>query len=290
MRSLPSLLLLAVLFTPRLVQAGPLKDIEDSGRDKPTRDSNDGGSRGSSDRSSDDDDDDGDDGDSLAARFFMRVILMPYSLPMLLVDQPCLTRFAASPYVTGRGNLRTEEARQGCAATTPLPPSRPIAAQLALEGGYTLAFNSITAGTLSARLQLPYRVELSGRLSVLTDLKERPREQALMGTTHLSVRFAQAAHVELRSGLGLRAYGLNQPLYGFDFVYALDAFGKRREVASLEFHAGSLGHAGLVQGRLTVGYLLRNVELYAGYDHTGIHGSASTTRLSGPVLGLRAWF
>jgi hypothetical protein len=53
---------------------------------------------------------------------------------------------------------------------------------------------------------------------------------------------------------------------------------------------GTLGNAGAGELRLTRGLMLGRIELYAGYDHTAIWGSSGTTRLSGPLAGLQAWF
>jgi hypothetical protein len=167
-------------------------------------------------------------------------------------------------------------------------PSRAVAGQFDLEAGYVLG--SIVGGSAAARVQLPYRFEFDGRMSWWNDLKARPHEQALAGTAHLAVRFAQSRHVGFRTGAGLRAFGLHETLLGVDLLYGVDVFGRRPIIAHLELHGGTLGRALAAEARLTVGVQLWKLELYAGYDHNVFAGGGRVTRLGGPVLGLRAWF
>jgi hypothetical protein len=105
----------------------------------------------------------------------------------------------------------------------------------------------------------------------------------------LTVRFAQSAGVDFRTGLGLRAFGLHKPLYGVDLMYGMDLYAQKPLLVHLELHLGNLGRAVAAQARVTIGVQIWKLELYAGYDHT-IFAGATKARLGGPVLGLRAWF
>jgi hypothetical protein len=285
-----------VCFAPALARAGSLQDVEDAAR--PSHDD-------------DDDDDDRDQsahhhggggdgiyvsgGDSSSSdqseepTLLELIVLAPWALPRLLIDDPCLLGYAAYPYRDGVGQLRRVAVTPECAGSEahPLPESSAFALSSDFEASYVL--HDIVAGTFAARLQMPYRLELAGRISFLEDLSAKPREQALSGSTHLNLRFAQSASVQFRSGLGLRAFSLHKPLYGVDFFYGMDVSAHKPMLVHLELHAGSLGHAFAAQARATIGVQLRMFEIYAGYDHTVVYGP-STARLGGPVLGLRVWF
>jgi hypothetical protein len=280
-----------VCAVPVPVRAGPLKDIEDTASPPPSDRRHDERTEpsGGGDTGGDTGDEVERDAEGAGWRILGFILLMPWTVPRLLVDQPCAGGFAAYPYADGRGNVRHDARLGGCA----LAPVEPIALrrwamQTDLEGGY--AWPSVAGATLAARVQLPYRIEFGGRFSFLRDLQEEPREQALHGTAHMAVRFAQAPRVELRTGAGVRAFSLDRPLYGFDLMYGMDVFGKRPIVGRVELHIGTLGHAAAGEARLTLGYMLGKVELYAGYNHIAFWNDAGTTRLTGPVAGLRAWF
>lgn len=291
-------LLLALL--PTRAFAGPLQDIEDSATPRRSHDhSSDSAShsRSTSTRYHDHDDDDDDDDDEERdsdhdglGSFWAYLFLAPWLVPRLS-DDPCTSRFAAYPYADGRGHLRADPSEM-CLGPEQLAPrpatGRALAAQVALEGGYALT--GVLHGTLDARLQLPMRLELLGRFGLLNDFTTHPHDQALHGTAHLLYRFAQSSHVDFRTGLGLRAFGLHRPLTGIDLLYGIDVFGRHSITGHIEVHVGSLGEAFTSQGRLTVGVMLRNIELYAGFDHLGIRAHERVTRLSSPMLGVRAWF
>jgi hypothetical protein len=217
------------------------------------------------------------------------IVLAPWTLPRMLIDDPCLLGYALYPYRDGLGNLRRAPVRPECAGSeaAPLPASRAFAAQTDFEASYVL--HDIVAGTFGARLQMPHRLELDGRISLLQDLAAQPHEQALSGTTHLTFRFAQSADVEFRTGAGLRAFSLHEPLFGVDLMYSMDLHPRDPLHVQLELHIGNLGSAFAGQARATIGVQIWKLELYAGYDHTVFSG-ASKARLGGPVLGLRAWF
>jgi hypothetical protein len=124
----------------------------------------------------------------------------------------------------------------------------------------------------------------------MQDLAAHPHEQALSGTTHLTVRFAQSTRFDFRTGGGLRAFSLQRPLYGFDLMYGMDMYARKPLLLHVELHLGNLSRALAAQARVTIGVQIWKLELYAGYDHTVVVGAESTARVGGPVFGLRAWF
>jgi hypothetical protein len=278
---------------PALARAGSLQDVEDAASDA-------GNDR-------DDQDDESDEGSHSDSGGYVEstsygsssedegpstlelIFLAPWTLPRHLIDDPCLMGYAQYPYRDGVGLLRRAPVKPECIGTqeNPLAESRAFAAQTDFEAGYVL--HDIVAGTFAARLQMPQRLEIDGRISLMQDLKARPHEQALSGTTHLTMRFAQSAGVDFRTGIGLRAFGLHKPLYGFDLMYGMDMYAGKPLLVHLELHLGNLGRAVAAQARATIGVQIWKLELYAGYDHTFFAG-ATQARVGGPVLGLRAWF
>jgi hypothetical protein len=285
-------IVLTFAILPTRAFAGPLQDIEDSATasnrkrssTSTSRSSGPAHERGDGDRSTD-----GRSTDDDETSFWAYVFLMPWLVPRMLVDDPCLHRYAPYPYLGGRGQLRVQSLQLGCLAPPDGQPlSRAVSAQLSLEGSYALA--RVAGGALDARLQLPKRFEFLGRVGLLNDFSERPHDQALHGTAHLSYRFAQAAHIEMRTAIGIRSFGLHRPLHGIDLLYGMDLFARRPITGRVELHVGSLGQAGVAQARVTMGGMVRNIEIYAGWDSTAIWGKGKTTRLRGPILGVRAWF
>jgi hypothetical protein len=141
----------------------------------------------------------------------------------------------------------------------------------------------------SLRAHLPHRFELSGVVSLLSDVYEQPVERATMAMAHLTYRHAQTRRVEFRSGVGARLFVHDAPRAGVDFFYGIDGYFARRGVVRINLHGGTLGSAGFGEARATIGAMVSRYEIYAGYDHTAIFGREHAT-LGGPVAGMRAWF
>lgn len=291
-------MLLTWLFT-QPVLAGRLQDVEDTatshggGGDDDANDTSSSSSSGGENYNTSSSTSD----DSPVGRMVLHVLLAPWTLPHAALDQPCYAGFAAYPYADGPGLLRPR-AGPKClpgASDSPLSEadaavdtSHSLAANADLEGGYVLG--NIVAGSIGARLQLPMRLELEGRITMWRDLEAHPPEQALGGTLLGGFRFAQAKYVTFRTGVGMRVFSLHETLFGVDFLYGLDVYGQHPIVFHLDLHGGTLGKALAGQARATLGVQLSKFELYAGYDHTAFAGNGRVTRLGGPVLGLRAWF
>jgi hypothetical protein len=286
-----SLLLLGclILTTPCLVRADALRKIDDAAskkdessaaRDRSAHDQSGNYAQGRSGSSSSDDDD-----DSLA----LLLIGLPWTAPIALMDEPCLSGYASHPFAGGQGHLR--DSGGGCLrASTHTTPGKPraLAAQLDMESGYMSG--QVVPATLAMRLQLPHRVELSARSSLLTDVAASDTERAYNTNALLAWRFAQNARVDLRSGLGMRHYRLDKDRWGFDSLYGLDFFARHHIVGRMELHLGSLQRAVVFEGRGTLGVMLARLEVYAGGDFMSVIGPHQTARLGGAVAGVRIWF
>jgi hypothetical protein len=270
---------------PRFAHAGALQDVEDAASG-PSHDDDDDDDRSSGGPNYGTSNEPGDQRPTLLEHIF----LFPWTLPRLLADDPCLMGYALYPYRDGFGQLRRAPVAPECVveATAESVAPRAFALQTDFEAGYVL--HHIMAGSVAARLQMPQRLELDGRISFMQDLFARPREQALTGTVHLTLRFAQSTRVDFRTGIGMRAFGLHKPLVGFDLLYGMDLYARKPLLVHLELHAGSLGRAFAAQARATIGVQIWKLELYAGYDQTVVYGAKTTARVGGPVLGVRAWF
>jgi hypothetical protein len=295
-RALCLLLVVCLAFwcvSPR-AQAGPLQEVEDraEGRgEKSERHASSSSSSGRAESSTTQDD----ASDHAFGRFVMQLLLSPWIVPRMLADDRCFERYAEYPYADAPGWLRPALDRAGCTPELMSPEqvaaqqrARRFSAHVELEGGYVLG--NVLTGSVAARAQLPARLSLEGRLSYWEDLLASPREQALGGTAHIAYRFAQGRGVAFRTGLGLRVFTLHTPELGIDFLYGVDVFGKRPILAHLELHAGALHQSFAGQVRLSLGVQIWKLELYAGYDHQVVASRGQRARLSGPLLGVRAWF
>jgi hypothetical protein len=219
--------------------------------------------------------------DSLTLWFFAYTIGAPWTVPARHFDDSSLVGYAAYPFADGPGLLRPP--RADAAAT-----ARKVAIALDAESGYML--QGVVPSGLALRVLLPHRLELDGRLSGLSDVKERPVEVASAGTAHLTYRFAQGARYDFRTGIGLRMFQLDSLQLGFDLLYGLDTYLGPRVVWRVELHMGSAGQAFVGQVRSTLGAMIHRFEIYAGYDHTAYISGESKAALGGPIAGLRAWF
>jgi hypothetical protein len=277
-----SLVLSALLFllTPTTASADALRKV-----DRATRSSSSGGSSGSSSgsaRSWSDSDDDDDDLGLLLLYLTVRALGSPWTLPRNW-DRPDLTGYAPYPFALGPGFLRAPEPLDPYA-----PEPRKVALQLDAESGYLL--EGVVPASFAARLLLPHRFELGARVSVLGDVLETPTKYGTIGTAHAIWRHAQMKRADLRTGIGMRMFVFDSARFGFDFLYAIDGYIRRRGILRIELHAGSLGNAFAGEARATVGVMVHRTELYAGYDHTAFFGQSASATLGGPIAGFRTWF
>jgi hypothetical protein len=152
---------------------------------------------------------------------------------------------------------------------------------------------------VSARLQTAFRLELDTAYGLYLERPDRGSSpgsspgwsSAWLGHTHAAVQFARGERVQFRAGLGVRHWvDATGSSVGIDFLYGIDIFWGRPVTTSLEVTAGSVGHAWVVEPRGTVGFMVGDIEPFAGYDAVWIGGAGPTAYLGGPVLGARAYF
>ena len=109
-------------------------------------------------------------------------------------------------------------------------------------------------------------------------------DQLWLGNCNLVWQFAQSDRAEFRTGLGMN--WIDDPQcsnVGFNFTYAADIFPYKPWIVSAQLDAGTLGRTGLFRFRSTAGVVLRNFEIYTGYEYNDI-GRASW---NGLIAGLR---
>jgi hypothetical protein len=222
--------------------------------------------------------------DSFALLFTAYTIGLPWMVPRLY-DDPTLVGYAPYPFASGPGVLRLAA---GSNPDTEAEGVRSVALAVDVESGYLI--EGVVPAGVAMRLQLPRRFEIDSRVSMLTDVFEEPAQLGSTGTAHFSYRFAQSKRFDFRTGLGMRMFTLDAVRLGFDLMYAVDSYIAQNVVLRIELHMGNLTQAFVGQARSTLGVMFGPAELYAGYDHTSYISDASTARLGGPVLGVRAWF
>ena len=280
--------------------ARPVDDDDDDDDDDDSSSWSWSGSSSSSSSSSVDDDDD--DISPETVRAFLNIVFFPWSIPHIVLENSalpevanysrCLTAFQR-PYAQGAGILRN-----ACDEDTSGEKQAMLA--LSSESGFMFSPGSPNTGqvqgvvpaSFAARLLLPQRLELSGRIDWLRDVATK--DTAFMNTAHVVYRFAQSKHVDFRTGLGPRYFKLDVARWGVDLLYGMDVYGRRPIVFRMELHAGFMGpeaNTGFAQARGTLGGMIGRAELYAGYDHTYLSdGRGAGVKLGGPIAGVRAWF
>lgn len=218
------------------------------------------------------------------------IFVLPWIVPHRMLEpeddemyaRTCFRGFAAYPYADKRPGLL----RSSCEEDAAL---QPWAFGVGVESGWLSG--EVVPVTLSARLLLWKRAELSLRTDSLLEIGTNLRDQAFMTTGHASFRFAESKHVDFRMGLGPRAFSRKATRFGADLLYGVDIYGRKPIVTRLEFHAGSLRRTFVGQFRGTLGVMVGRAEIYGGYDHTYLSdGSDAGVRLRGPIAGARGWF
>jgi hypothetical protein len=160
--------------------------------------------------------------------------------------------------------------------------ARPLAGQLALDGGY---LDGVSRAGFSARFLTSTQLELDARAGWLHESASSTAD-ALHGDAHLGLRFLQTEAVLLRAALGVRFWSdAELDAAGLDALLGLDVFPVRPLVVSAQFGGGNLGQALVGNARLQLGVALQRVELLAGIEWLQI----GDVDLSSPILGVRLW-
>jgi hypothetical protein len=264
---------------------------------------------GSSSSSSDD------SGDSslagqVAAALFVDVLLSPFSLPRAALEAgpapPGGWSLLSRPYENGaRGDL-VHVAPNDSDATSPddevpLPDLHAIAPDVRRDVAFQLAAEGMIPAQEVGRVQARARLMTVTRFDLDTayaryfeQLPGGGATSAWSGQTHLTYRFAQSEKAQFRAGVGLRHWADDRgSAFGVDFIYGIDIFWGRPITTSLEATGGWVGDAWAFGARGTIGVVMGNGEVFAGYDATWMGdatGMGATAYLGGPVVGVRAYF
>jgi hypothetical protein len=262
-----------LLFTSALAQESRLQQVRDE-ISRPA-DSSTSNNNKSTNSTSDDD-------DSCLGELFVYVLLAPFVLPHSLAedDFPNWASFPRYPYQNGDSGYLFTELVSG------LPKKAdPLGVQLAFENGNDFNGMNRTSGHLL--------VETSPRLGFQTDwnwLHERfagGTDNTLLGDWNLTFRFAQHPNFQFRAGIGARVLtDSTMTKYGYNLTYGADFFPAKPWIVSGCLDAGTLGSAGVVHARGSVGLIYRGCEIFTGYDFLRI----GSERIQGPLAGLRFWF
>ena len=231
------------------------------------------------------------DGGSLGGMLVGIAVLAPFYLPAALIGdkyeyQLPFTRYPYADGYHGYQILPLDLAATMYTAETSDVQRNNWAVRVAIENGND--FNGIN------RVGGQLKIETASRWGFVTNWNyyyERfscgCTDETVIGDTNVTFRFAQNEVVSLYTGLGFRMMSdRKQTDFGFNFTYGGDWFPVRPIIVSAVFDAGTLGSAGVVHGRATVGAIWHGFELFAGYDFMRI----GDVNLQGPMAGVRFWF
>lgn len=108
-------------------------------------------------------------------------------------------------------------------------------------------------------------------------------DQLWTGDANLVFRFAEGERMQWRVGVGVNWLSDDvRNEAGFNFTYGFDWFPARPWTVSSVMDLGSLGRSTMFHGRTTVGAMIGQAEVFAGYDYFQIDNA----EFQGPVAGL----
>ena len=149
-------------------------------------------------------------------------------------------------------------------------------------------FRGLNRAGLRATFDTSTRFGLQSNWNFLSEyLTNRGHDATVLGDTSFTYRFAQCGQAQMHTGLGFRVLtDQHTTNWGFNFLYGLDYFPVKPIVVSALFDTGTIGSAGVVHFRTTVGANYRHLECLTGYDFMRI----GSVNVQGPLIGLRFWF
>lgn len=163
-----------------------------------------------------------------------------------------------------------------------------VASRVELELGYALG----GAGRVgaSARLQLPFLIDITTRYSVFVEPLDEGVAMLALGRIGAELRIVDCPVLQLRVGAAVRHFhDAAGGLVGGDVGVAFDIFPGAPVILSGEVTVGAVGQAIIVQARGSVGVIIDSTEIYAGYDFEGLVSADQLVDLGGPMLGVRLW-
>ena len=233
----------------------------------------------------DDDDDDGNGLFSFAATAAGAVVTSPFWGPhcMLETDAAALQgplRFSAWPFANDSFGAMTPwdydpELEKNWLARTSFEFLDAEGGELNALGGRVL-LDSVSRFGLDTSFH-NWREELPA--GGVTD--------SWIGDVNLVYRFAQSQSTQFRAGVGVNwLHDSVTTGAGFNLTYGVDLFPLKPLHVAAEIDWGGLGHTHLFHGRVTTGLILRNFEIYTGYDYL----SVGQPEFHSLIVGTSIWF
>ncbi len=193
-------------------------------------------------------------------------------------------RYAVHPYEEGTGGY----VLRGSVGADERPPGRLHSGQLAVEGGQSGPAQGRTRLALRfAFWRLGFDSSVDAHFTG-SGTQQRPLRTALvMGSTNGLL--APVLHPKLMWWIGTGVNYVALPpgvRVGPNLTSSIDVFLRRPLVISARGDVGVIDGEPMVAGRASIGFMLKNFELYAGFDVRRLGGLL----LQGPMVGARAWF
>ncbi len=230
------------------------------------------------------DDCDDDDDESLTAQIFGPIVFTtigaPFLVPHYALEDSLYndTFFPIAPYDETPGYLiidpLSSEGMRGWAGR--------------VTGQYGDNFGDISHWAGRLQLDSQARIGFDGEwYARREELPGGESDQFWSGDANLTFRFAQSEIAQFHAGLGANWLTDDAETdFGFNFTYGVDLFPVEPWVISSSIDWGRLGHAGLFHFRGTAGLLIRNVEVFGGYDLFRI----DKVNINSLIAGVRIWF
>lgn len=222
-------------------------------------------------------------------------LISPWWLPRLALEHPhrSFSAYNDYPYAADEGlvlyptqvaSLDPAWSAQVQEPAMRLAATQQYASQYEVNQGFTQT--GATRTGVGIRLMTPSRWELDSDWQVTQEDFGVTANQMLVGSNHLTFRFAHNEWVQFRTGLGTRHFiDSSGHELGFDLMYGFEAFPFKPIVLSGSGNVGSVGDALVLENRLALGAMLGPLEARAGYHYLSI-GDAT---FAGPFVGLRLW-
>ncbi|MGH1343720.1 MAG: hypothetical protein ACRBN8_19340 [Nannocystales bacterium] len=193
-------------------------------------------------------------------------------------------RYAAHPYDNGSKGY----VLRGSAGANERLPGRLYTGQLAVEGGQSGPAQART--TLALRFgfwRLGFDANVDSHFTG-SGTQQRPLRTALVtGSTNAVLAPVLQPKLMWWIGGGLNYAALSPGVrVGPNLTSTINAFPRRPLVMSARADLGVIDGKPVVAGRGSIGFVLKNFELYAGYEARRL----GDLLLQGPMVGARAWF
>jgi hypothetical protein len=231
-------------------------------------------------------------------------LLIPVAIPIVILSAPAtvpmfctddfgnsMARYSAYPYPSPDiGYLvvtNTDQQPRGPVPPASAPPpatGHPLGCHLDARD---LVGRTGSALTFSGTCEFPHRLGIvAGDTEFTGDDQRHGRLPQRALDLSLTYRFSQSTKAEFTVGAGLVAVIASHPASGPRAFYDVDLFPVQPLVVTAHAGAGVTGGRAEYDFRLTAGATWHGGEIDAGYGlsrYAGVH-------LSGPIIGVRAWF